>query len=802
MCGVVGFVAEKMRPELGSIAGRLLRRLEYRGYDSTGAALLSDAPGGGPMAVELRKSVGSPTEVVERLGIERLGGRILCGQVRWATFGRVDDLNAQPHVVTCKVPLVGAHNGNVTNTDEGRERLRRLGHRVVSENDGEMVVHAVEERFAEQLASASETEAGDPRARRRFMRRAIRAACGDLRGSFAAVIVDPAIGVAWAVKRGSSLYFGQDEDESGRFGVASSDLSAVLDFTRRLLPLREGEFVEFDATTAQVFAIEPEDGADEGPLERSFARSRLRARDTALRPPFATFMEQEIHDQPETVGDVVRLFEGGSRRARTLRALLERRSDDERARFFGRLEELRARASRRGIREAVAALETEARALVPEAERALLLDADAPLLSEEAGVLAEVDREGDRRLCALARLADAGFEVEEVAEHELAVERTLRALESTAAGGGAIHALSCGSSYHAALALEEIFDRVAATPLFASLPGSFRAARLASLADGDLVLAISQSGETKDLIDVLDDIERSGRRVARVALVNNVNSTIAQERADVVVPLHCGPEIAVPATKSFLNQLAVGFGLALAWARRRGLPADGVERWARRFRELPDLVRDALAIAPEAIEDAAARLALEPSLHVLGTGLEPIAREAALKIREVVLNHTQGYEAAEFKHGPNTLLGVRTLFGPEQVLAALEADGSPVERLRRAVEQSPRYPLVFVTGPDDRDVERTVSQIHTHEIRGALPVVVARPDERLRLAAGKEAVHLPLPESVADRIDAQFAATVVLQRLALAMSLEKSRRLDGWGVRGHGVHPDVPKNVSKSITVD
>ena len=110
------------------------------------------------------------------------------------------------------------------------------------------------------------------------------------------------------------------------------------------------------------------------------------------------------------------------------------------------------------------------------------------------------------------------------------------------------------------------------------LPGEFRGQSARSLKDGDLVIAVSQSGETKDLIDVLNDVMASGRAVGRIALVNNVNSTLAQEKSDLVIPLRCGPEIAVPATKSFMNQMVVFY-----WPRAR-LAQRRIEPWPRRAR--------------------------------------------------------------------------------------------------------------------------------------------------------------------------------------------------------------------------
>src|SRR5690349_17777422 len=98
MCGVIGLIYENVRDDLGQVAAELLRTLEYRGYDSTGAAVQGDDE----EEVILAKGVGAPSVMVHDLGITRMRGRAFCGQVRWATFGAVTTENSQPHVVRCK----------------------------------------------------------------------------------------------------------------------------------------------------------------------------------------------------------------------------------------------------------------------------------------------------------------------------------------------------------------------------------------------------------------------------------------------------------------------------------------------------------------------------------------------------------------------------------------------------------------------------------------------------------------------------------------------------------------------------
>jgi glutamine---fructose-6-phosphate transaminase (isomerizing) len=858
MCGVIGLVYENARDDLGKIAAELLKTLEYRGYDSTGAAIQGDSD-----EVVLAKGVGAPSLMVDELGITRMRGRAFCGQVRWATFGAVTDANSQPHVVRCKTFLYGAHNGNVTNCDDLKAWLVAEGHAVLSDNDGEMVVHTVEHFFARELEKST---AKDADARRRCMRAALLIAATKLEGSFAAVIVDPVTRVMWAIKQGSSLYFGVGSDDvGGRFAIASSDLSSILKLTRVVVPITEGEFIEYDPSGHRIYCIEDRTvktasgsvrlAAGEA-VEREPVRSRLRAKDTALVHPFETFMDQEISAQEQTAREVVTLFLGGSDAARAakdltfppevtshLDALRDQYDDDRIRKMFHALVDL---PSFRGL------LATAP----PPIEKAQHLH------SAEAGFFADLLLMARDRVDTLAvRLLDAMLEADEVREYAHAIDRFGKMCNDAVEARGRIYVICCGSSYHAAKAAALFFNELARVELTPILPGEFRAQSARSLQDGDLVIAVSQSGETKDLIDVLNDVIASGKAIGRIALVNNVNSTLAQEKSELLIPLRCGPEIAVPATKSFMNQMVVFYCLALYLAERRADPALARDLKVRREKlaSLPELLRETFDSTDGDVEVAAKLLYLCPSIHLLATRISAVAKEGALKIREVVLNHTEGFEASEFKHGPNTILGFNTVLGPRRVDAMLkrlgfilrnlvgqsvEAGMGPdsTQRLIQAVTDSvlsptstpfslsaaerelferkfdrnelvaelyADYPLVYITGPDERDVALTVSQINTHKIRGASTVVIAEDHPALRGAASKapvdnasyRSVYITLPRTD-DTLMAMFSATVALQRLALKMSLLKKHYLDRLEIADHGVHPDVPKNVSKSITVD
>ena len=776
--------------------------LEYRGYDSTGAALQSEDG-----TVTLRKDVGSPTEVCRRLDIPGLSGSVFCGQVRWATFGKVDRANAQPHQVYCKTHLYGAHNGNITNCAGLKKKLRRLGHRVLSDNDGEMLVHLVEHHFDLALRRTPD--------RARALKAAVLKTACALVGSYAAVIVDPKTRTLAAIKAGSSLYMGLGHYEDGAgaassFIIASSDLGSVLSQTKALFPLGEGEFALFTHEKADFHHLRTGKKLDRAPV-----LSRLSFEETGLKEPFKYFMEQEIFAQPAAVRKVNALFLGESPLLDSARDFRRRRPSAARS-LTRSLRSLSAAADdiklKEGLRRMVRSpsfdeLTEYTRTNEAGAPPAGVGPAGAGRMSTLGSFLEEIALRlspGQKSALALLDGLALGEEARDMARRQRAFVRLL--LRCRASRGQATLP-TCGTSYHAAKAASVFFDKIAGVRVGAMLPGDFRAEASASVQEGDLLITVSQSGETKDLIDIVNLVRSSGKKIPVVAVVNNVNSTLAQEKADLCIPLLCGPETAVPATKCFMNQLAVFYALALETAR---LTSRGRETAGRRaaLLRVPALLEDTLARCRPAVEKAARELALRPSMHILATGMQGVAREGALKVREVALNHTEGYEGAEFKHGPNTILGVGTIFGLEALRAALRrGPGRPfASEFGRFYTN---YPLVFVTGPGERDVNLTVSQINTHKIRGADIWVVAEEHKALREAiaqgGGKRgrfrSGFIPLP-ATGDGLLPFFTAAAALQLLALRMSLLKRSTLERAGIRDHGVHPDTPKNVSKSITVD
>jgi len=823
MCGIVSLVYKDETKNMGREAAELLKRLEYRGYDSTGASFIDK-----DRNIALVKSVGSPTKVCADLKIPSFSGQRFIGQVRWATYGAVSDVNSQPHRVRCKVEMVGAHNGNISNTDSLKADLTARGHVVVSDNDGEIIVHLVEDHWAANRASPKEALGEMRRAYEAsglsatvddevlLIIDAIRKAEAEADGSYAAAVADPRVPGAFAIKSGSSLYAGMGRDADGGFVVVSSDLTSVIAKTPMLIPLAEGEGLWYTDDRYLVFSLQGEPRFSEPRLRRS----RLNVRDTGLDPRYKYYMEQEIFSAPDNMDAIARYYfseDAEAALATALEAALPAVKD--------LLDEARALSSCRDEKSLGAAFDAlvalpewrdlAAGVRADEAARAPVAGSSA-FRSDEAQLLSDIARARPGRGFDLALLDLALIWRKRRAVTRYARDLT-EAVREARAAGGTVYLVASGTSYHAALTAAYFWNGLAGVPVFPCTPGLFRSAYMESLGDADLILAVSQSGETKDLVDILVDVSESRPRVRRVSLVNNENSRIPQELSDFYLPILCGPEIAVAATKSFVNQLVVLYILAASGVR----PEADVKASVAKAK---GLLSDTLRLSTPAIDEVARALYLKPSIHMLGTGLFGLAREAALKVREVALNHSEGYDAAEFKHGPNTILGKNTVFSVAEVVKALDAGLAAARGPGRIPASAAElltadpsvmeglfshYPLVFICPPDARDARITISQVHTHKIRGADVVLFAERHPELELAvkgapAGERdyrSAYVELPES-GDRFLFVFAATAALQYLAFRMSVLKMEYLNGLGVVGHGVHPDVPKNVSKSITVD
>ncbi|MHB8450831.1 MAG: glutamine--fructose-6-phosphate transaminase (isomerizing) [Mycobacteriales bacterium] len=270
MCGIVGYVGQQ--PALEVILGGL-RRLEYRGYDSAGVAILG---GDGSLAIERR--AGELKNLEKALGeVGDLPGTTGLGHTRWATHGAPTDRNAHPHR-DCHGDIAVIHNGILENFGELRAALERRGHELRSDTDTEVVAHLLEERRAGDLATA------------------LRAVVAELVGAFTILAVDRRQpGVVVGVRRSSPLVLGRGQGES----FLASDVAAFIAHTRDAVELGQDQVVQARADGFTVTDL----AGDPAPTTSFHVDWDLAA---AQKGGHAFFMLKEIEEQPAAVADTLR----------------------------------------------------------------------------------------------------------------------------------------------------------------------------------------------------------------------------------------------------------------------------------------------------------------------------------------------------------------------------------------------------------------------------------------------------------------------------------------------------------------
>jgi glucosamine--fructose-6-phosphate aminotransferase (isomerizing) len=360
----------------------------------------------------------------------------------------------------------------------------------------------------------------------------------------------------------------------------------------------------------------------------------------------------------------------------------------------------------------------------------------------------------------------AHFMLKEIYEQPEALENALRGrlsdTDATAHFGGLnldsqqlrradrLILTACGTSYHAALVGEYLFEEFARIPVEVEYASEFRY-RNPPVDRNTIVLAITQSGETADTLAALRESRRKGHPT--LALCNVVGSTIARE-CDGGVYLHAGPEIGVASTKAFTSQLAVLSLLALYLGRMRHLSSLQGTRMLEELRAMPDAIRRALG-CHAAVERIAERYFAANNFLYLGRQyLYPVALEGALKLKEISYIHAEGYPAAEMKHGPIALVDAET-------------------------------PSVFLM-PRGAVFDKVMSNLEEIKARGGPVIAIANDGDDEVAARADEVIYVP---EVPDYLQPLVTA-VPLQLLAYHIAL----------LRGCDV--DKPRNLAKSVTVE
>ncbi|WP_115003865.1 glutamine--fructose-6-phosphate transaminase (isomerizing) [Xanthomonas campestris] len=267
MCGIVGAIAGR---DVVPVLIEGLKRLEYRGYDSSGIAVLD-----GTQVRRVRRT-GRVAEMAQAAQAEQFGATLGIGHTRWATHGGVTEANAHPHI-SAGVALV--HNGIIENHEEQREKLRALGYTFESQTDTEVIAHLIHHHLA---------DAGD-------LLSALQRTVKELTGAYALAVMSQAEPERFVCARmGCPLLIGVGEGEN----FVASDVSAIVQATRQVIFLEEGDTAELRRDGVRVF--DATDTAVERPLHLS---------DVSLASlelgPFRHFMQKEIHEQPRALADTI-----------------------------------------------------------------------------------------------------------------------------------------------------------------------------------------------------------------------------------------------------------------------------------------------------------------------------------------------------------------------------------------------------------------------------------------------------------------------------------------------------------------
>ncbi len=610
MCGIVGYIGNKSASE---VIISSLKKLEYRGYDSAG---ISVNCGGELVTIKKAGKISVLDSVIDYDNLKHCTTGI--GHTRWATHGEPSDRNAHPHS-DCNNELVIIHNGIIENYKDLKDVLIGRGHKFTSDTDTEVVVHLIE-HYKKELPLID----------------AVIKSLRNVEGAYGLVVMSKKTpDTLIAARKGSPLILGVGNGEM----LIASDVSAVIEHTRNVIYLEDGEIVEVKKDGYKIFD-----------LDKNGKTKSIESIDWDIasieKHGYAHFMLKEIFEQPETITNA----------------------------FRGRI----------------------------------LIDD------------------------AMVKLDGLGLKDEDFSK----IERIIF--------------IACGTSWHAGLVAEYLIEEYARIPVEVEYASEFRY-RKPVLKKGDIVITISQSGETADTLAALREAKAKGVRV--LGITNVVGSTIARE-SDGGAYIHAGPEIGVASTKAFTSQITVILLLTVLLSRRSEMSFTEGSLILRDLVRLPELVKSILATSEKIKEIAKVYYNKENFLY-LGRGINfPVALEGALKLKEISYIHAEGYPAAEMKHGPIALI-------------------------------DQEMPVVFIA-PKDEIYSKIISNMEEVKARKGKIIAIATENDTDIVKYADHVIFIP---------DVHRALLPVLSVIPLQL-------LSYFIAVYRGCDVDQPRNLAKSVTVE
>jgi glucosamine--fructose-6-phosphate aminotransferase (isomerizing) len=621
MCGIVGYIGNRdAYPIL--IGG--LHRLEYRGYDSAGCALMDDAQ---DMRIYKAKGKVSDLEAVaEKCDIS---GTMGIAHTRWATHGAPSQVNAHPHV-SQSGNLALVHNGIIENYALLRSQLEKYGYTFKSETDTEVLV---------QLIDFGMAQGGT----------LLESVCATLKkviGAYAICVIDRQNPNQLIVARKSSPLVIGVGDNNQEFFVAS-DASPIVEYTRQLIYLDDDEVAVIERNKEiQMHHLY------NGRVDYEVKEVNINV-DMLDKGGYPYFMLKEIFDQPAVLRDSMR----------------------------GRI-----------INEGT-------------------------------------DAHPHWRV--VLNAVESNREMWQNVKHFTIV--------------------SCGTSWHAGLIGKQLIEHFAKVHTEVAYASEFRYSD-AVVEPGDVVIAISQSGETADTLAAIEMAKSKGAII--FGIVNSVGSSIAR-LAQTGTYIHVGPEIGVASTKAFTGQVTILTLLALALGRVRGtVDEQEYQEVANELISIPDKIEKVLQ-QNDRIEKIAQQYTYAHHSLYLGRGWNyPVALEGALKLKEISYIHAEGYPAAEMKHGP---------------IALIDAN----------------MPVIFIATHHNlyRKIISNIQEVVSR--KGRVLAIVTEGDTEIPQMVDEV---IEIPQTL--NSTAPLLSVIPLQLLSYHVALAK------------GLNVDQPRNLAKSVTVE
>ncbi len=316
--------------------------------------------------------------------------------------------------------------------------------------------------------------------------------------------------------------------------------------------------------------------------------------------------------------------------------------------------------------------------------------------------------------------------------------------------------VACGSSYNASIVGTYYFNRLAGVPVIPTIGGQFIPMYGQTLDNNCTTMLVSQSGETKDVLNVLKLIDEEN--LGRTLGVLNVIGSSLMFGANDYIPMGCGYEVSVPATKTYYSQSIIFAYLAAKLGERNG-HIDESE--AKQFIEtlsndLPRLTQETIDKTGILAKNLARTLTRERDMYCLGYGFtDGVAREGALKLKEICYSHVEGMYSSEFKHGPLSIV-------------------------------TDAYPVIFTTTTEDSWM--VINHINEASCRGGRAIIVGERESNLEPYVENKMDYLEVPKS--DVLINPILDVIPLQLLSYFLSVDL------------GINPDLPRNLSKTLTVD